>query len=120
MSQVSMTTEVKRPNLTSRLFPSAVSGIILGIIGAAVFGAIANAITQGNNQDAIVVFSYMGWVLLFFVGIGAFNGVWKWGFARGEAPPAEELELAGKDQGLWRYFRFTTDHKVFGMQYLVT
>ncbi|HVB72764.1 MAG TPA: cbb3-type cytochrome c oxidase subunit I [Ktedonobacteraceae bacterium] len=120
MSQVSITAEVKRPNLTRRLFPSVVSGIVLGIIGAVVFGVIVNAITQGNNQDATVVSVYIGWVLLFFVGIGAFNGVWRWGFARGEATPAEELELAGKDQGLWRYFRYTTDHKVVGMQYLAT
>ncbi len=30
------------------------------------------------------------------------------------------MELAGKGQGLWRYFRWTTDHKVVGMQYLFT
>ena len=32
---------------------------------------------------------------------------------------ADELFLAGKDQGIGRYFRFTTDHKVVGIQYLV-
>ncbi len=120
MSQVTMTAEVKRPHLTRLLFPSVLSGIVLGIIGAIVFGIVTNIVTQGSNQDATVVFAYIGWVLLFFVGIGAFNGVWKWGFARGEATPAQELDLAGKDQGIWRYFRFTTDHKVVGMQYLAT
>ena len=30
------------------------------------------------------------------------------------------MEYAGKDQGIWRYFRFCTDHKVVGMQYLIT
>jgi cytochrome c oxidase subunit 1 len=120
MTQVSVTTEVRRPGIIHQLFPSVVSGIVLGIIGAVVFNVITNAITQGNNQDATVVFTYVGWILLFFVGIGAFNGVWKWGFGRAEATPAEELELAGKDQGLWRYFRYTTDHKVVGMQYLAT
>jgi cytochrome c oxidase subunit 1 len=54
------------------------------------------------------------------VGIGAFDGVLKWGFARQDATHAEELQLAGQGQGLWRYFRFTTDHKVVGMQYLAT
>ncbi len=120
MTQVSVTTEVKRPGIIHRLFPSVVSGILLGIVGAVVFNVITNAITQDNNQDATVVFSYVGWILFFFVGIGAFNGVWKWGFGRAEATTAEELELAGKDQGLWRYFRYTTDHKVVGMQYLAT
>ncbi len=120
MTQVSVTTEVRRPGIMHQLFPSVVSGIVLGIIGAVVFNVITNAITQGNNQDATVVFTYVGWILFFFAGIGAFNGVWKWGFGRAEATPAEELELAGKDQGLWRYFRYTTDHKVVGMQYLAT
>ena len=32
----------------------------------------------------------------------------------------EELELAGQGQGAWRYFKFCTDHKVVGIQYLVT
>jgi cytochrome c oxidase subunit 1 len=32
---------------------------------------------------------------------------------------ADEMFLAGKDQGVGRYFRFTTDHKVVGIQYLV-
>src|SRR6202011_2738412 len=67
-----------------------------------------------------VVFAYTGWTLFFFAGIGAFNGVWRWGFARHDDTLEEALDLAGKDQGLWRYFRFTTDHKVVGMQYLAT
>jgi cytochrome c oxidase subunit 1 len=79
-----------------------------------------NALTQGKNQDANIAAAYIAWVTFFFVGIGAFNGVIKWGFARRDATSAEELELAGKGQGLWRYFRFTTDHKVVGIQYLAT
>ncbi len=113
-------TEVKRSGLINALFPSVVSGIVLGVIGAAVAGVIVNAAMQGMNQDATVAAVYTGWLLFFFVGIGAFNGVVKWGFARREPTSAEELELAGKGQGLWRYFRFTTDHKVVGMQYLAT
>src|ERR1700680_1059759 len=111
---------VGRPNLIRALFPSVVSGIILGVIGAAVAGVIVNALTKGGNQDASVAAVYTGWTLFFFVGIGAFDGVLKWGFARREATYAEELQLAGKDQGIWRYFRYTTDHKVVGIQYLAT
>src|SRR5579859_1822619 len=113
-------TEVKRSGLINALFPSVVSGIVLGVIGAAVAGVIVNAAMQGMNQDATVAAVYTGWLLFFFVGIGAFNGVVKWGFARREPTSAEEQELAGKGQGLWRYFRFTTDHKVVGLQYLAT
>lgn len=119
-------TEVRRPNLINKLFPSVVSGIVLGVIGAIIAGVVINKITTAvspdmvPNDDAVTVAAYSGWLLFFFIGIGAFNGIIKWGFARREPTHAEELELAGKDQGLWRYFRYTTDHKVVGMQYLVT
>ena len=115
------TPEARRPrSLVQQLFPSVVSGIVVGVIGAAVLGIIVNAATQGMNQDATIAAIYTGWVLFFMVGIGAFNDVVKWGFARREPTHAEEQELAGKGQGLWRYFRWTTDHKVVGMQYLFT
>ena len=128
MSSTTSTTvaEVRRPNLTNRLFPSVVSGIVLGVIGAVIAGVLINKITTAvspdmvPNDDAVTVGAYSGWLLFFFIGMGAFNGIIKWGFGRREPTPAEELELAGKDQGLWRYFRYTTDHKVVGMQYLVT
>ncbi len=109
--------EVRRTSLIRNLFPSVVSGVVLGVIGAAICGLI---VSTRQNIDATVVAVYLGWALFFFIGIGAFNGVVKWGFARREATHAEELELAGQGQGLWRYFRFTTDHKVVGMQYLAT
>src|SRR5690349_16675591 len=113
--------EARRPrSLMQQLFPSVVSGIIVGLIGAAVLGIIVQLATQGNNWDATVAAIYTGWVIFFMVGIGAFNDVVKWGFARREPTSAEEQELAGKDQGLWRYFRWTTDHKVVGNQYLFT
>ena len=41
------------------------------------------------------------------------------GCSVGTSRHADELFLAGKDQGVGRYFRFTTDHKVVGIQYLV-
>src|SRR6266705_4306172 len=117
---------VRRPNLINSLFPSVISGIVLGVLGAAASGVLVNRVTSALNpesvvvSDAVVAAVFTGWVLFFFIGIGAFNGVFKWAFSRREPTPAEELQLAGKDQGLWRYFRFTTDHKVVGMQYLAT
>jgi cytochrome c oxidase subunit I len=111
--------QAKRSNLLRNLFPSVVSGILLGVVGAVILNLIV-AHAQPANTDAIIVSTFLGWAIFFFVGIGAFNGVWKWGFARRDATSAEELEIAGYNQGLWRYFRFTTDHKVVGMQYLAT
>src|SRR5947207_8646297 len=117
---------VRRPNLINNLFPSVVSGIVLGVVAAAVAGVLVNRLTTAlspdnvPNDDAVISAVYTAWVLFFFIGIGAFNGVIKWAFSRREPTYAEELQLAGKDQGLWRYFRYTTDHKVVGMQYLAT
>jgi cytochrome c oxidase subunit 1 len=117
---------VKRPNLINLLFPSVISGIILGVAGAAVAGILINKITTNispkglPNDDAVAAAVFTAWVLFFFIGIGAFNGVFKWGFGRKEPSESEELYLAGKDHGVWRYFRYTTDHKVVGMQYLIT
>ncbi|HEX9132442.1 MAG TPA: cbb3-type cytochrome c oxidase subunit I, partial [Ktedonobacteraceae bacterium] len=119
-------TEARRPNLINSLFPSVISGIVLGVVGAAIAGLLINKITTAYspdsvpNDDAVAAAVYTAWVLFFFIGIGAFNGVFKWAFARREQTTAEELQWAGKDQGLWRYFRYTTDHKVVGMQYLAT
>ena len=119
-------TAAKRPNLINLLFPSVVSGIVLGVVGAAIAGVLINRITSAfspdgvPNDDAVAAAVYTAWLVFFMIGIGAFNGVIKWGVSRREPTPAEELQLAGKDQGLWRYFRFTTDHKVVGMQYLAT
>ena len=116
----------RRPNLINSLFPSVIAGIVLGVVGAAIAGVLVNRITTAYsptgvpNDDAVSAAVYTAWVLFFMIGVGAFNGIFKWAFSRREPTPAEELQLAGKDQGLWRYFRFTTDHKVVGMQYLVT
>ena len=111
--------EPKHYTLRQLLFPSVVSGVVLGVVGAVVVYFIVRAL-QPDNYDAQVVFAYTGWTLFFFAGMGAFNGIWRWGFARHDDTLEEALDLAGKDQGIWRYFRWTTDHKVVGMQYLAT
>src|SRR5579871_1337398 len=118
---------VKRRGFFQLLFPSVFSGIILGVIGAAVCGIIVSHIVSPPTPDVIdytndstAVAVYAGWTIFFFIGIGAFNGIIKWGFGRKEPTLAEEQDLAGKDQGFWRYFRYRSEHKVVGMQYLAT
>lgn len=109
--------EVKR--IKPIIFPSIITGVIVGAVAAAAAYIVVSKLVP-DNYDAPVAAAYTAWVLFFFVGIGAFNDVFKWGFAPHEPTHAEEMLLAGKDQGLWRYFRWTTDHKVVGMQYLAT
>ena len=73
--------EVKRPNLINSLFPSVVSGIVFGVVGAAIAGVLVNRITTAGspdgvpNDDAVTAAVYTFWVLFFFIGIGAFNGI---------------------------------------------
>ncbi len=114
----------KRPSLINMLFPSVVTGIILGVIGAIIVGVVINAITTAYspdgvpNDDAVTASVFIAWVFFFLIGIGAFNGIFEWGFGRQELTHAQEMQMAGKGHGLWRYFRYTTDHKVVGIQYL--
>src|SRR5216683_2277001 len=98
---------VKRPNIWNMLFPSVVSGIILGVAGAVAAGFAMRWITSTYgggfhndgvpNDDAVAAAVFTAWVLFFMLGIGAFNGIFKWGFGRKEPTEAEELQLAGKD-----------------------
>jgi cytochrome c oxidase subunit I len=69
-----------------------------------------------SNQVATITLA--GWAIGFMAGIGAFRGPWRWMLGKDQTHE-DELFYAGKDQGIGRYFRFTTDHKVVGIQYLV-
>ncbi len=99
----------------------------LGIIGAIVFWYLAKAILPANtagsyikgNRDQYVLLAMIGWLIGFMTGIGALVGPFRWLLGK-DLSHEENLFYAGKDQGVKRYFRYTTDHKVVGIQYLVT
>jgi len=76
------------------------------------------SIADPQDSDRVTVITMIGWVLGFMIGIGAFRGPLLWLLGRDQSHE-DETFLAGKDQGVARYFRFTTDHKVVGIQYLV-
>ncbi len=98
----------------------------LGIIGAIVFHYLAKAILPANtdgsyiktNHDQYVIFAMIGWFIGFMTGIGALIGPFRWLLGK-DLSHDENMFYAGKDQGVKRYFRYTTDHKVVGIQYLV-
>jgi cytochrome c oxidase subunit I len=103
------------------LVPSIVSGLVLGVVGAIVVGIIVHGLASPDRRaDATVTAGFAAWFVFFMIGIGAPNYLFRWGLGRPDPTHEEELELAGKGQGTWRYFRFCTDHKVVGIQYLVT
>jgi len=96
------------------------TGLITGIISAVVFWAIAHATIQGSNwgSDMVVTVTLVAWVVGFNIGIGSFNAVLRWTLGH-DQDHEDELYAAGVGQGWKRYFKFCTDHKVVGTQYLV-
>ncbi len=103
-----------------------VTGVVLGVLLAAVGWAVSNALlpepedaANNHKADAVVCIALAGWAIGFLIGVGAFVGPWRWLVGR-DLTEEDEHFMAGKGQGVGRYFRFTTDHKVVGIQYLVT
>ncbi|MFZ0324035.1 MAG: cbb3-type cytochrome c oxidase subunit I [Actinomycetes bacterium] len=96
------------------------TGVGCGFVLAALGYLVAHALWIGNDQgsDQAVIVMEVCWVVGFLLGIGAFAPPLRWILGRDQTVD-DEMFLAGKDQGVWRYFRFTTDHKVVGTQYLV-
>lgn len=102
------------------------TALALGAIGAILFWYLAKAVLPANteesfiktNQDQYVLLSMIGWLIGFMIGIGALIGPFRWLLGK-DLNHDENMFYAGKDQGVMRYFRYTTDHKVVGIQYLV-
>lgn len=88
-------------------------GLLSGIVGYVAGTAATVAIRGGSPSDDVsVTFGFVLGLIGWLFGIGLWN---TWG--------REWLGLEAKDERVsdWRrYFRFTPDHKVIGVQYLVT
>src|SRR5919107_3000951 len=68
-------------------------------------------------QDAVLIVSMVGAPLFFLVGLGAFDYWFYWASGR----PTRPEDHSGHGAHSWRdYFRVNTDHKVIGIQYVVT
>ena len=103
------------------------TGLVCGIVLALVFGFLMNiqfpaGATTANFANAVAGPTFwammVGWVVGFMGGMGAFVGPIRWLLGR-DLTHADAEFMAGKDQGKFRYWRFTTDHKVVGIQYLI-
>ena len=103
------------------LVPSIITGLVVGLVAAIIAGVIVHQIASPNYAgDATLTAGYLAFAIFFLVGMGAFNFPIHWGLGRPDTTHAGDLENAGQGEGVWRYFRFCTDHKVVGIQYLVT
>ena len=68
-------------------------------------------------RDAILLASMIAAPLFFLVGLGAFDYWFYWAAGR----PTRPEDHSGHGATSWRdYFRVNTDHKVIGIQYVVT
>jgi len=94
----------------------AVIGYFLGHwLGNFLGGDYARSSLSDANDVAIVLgylFAVIGWV----AGLGVFNDLF--GLMLGRPLPEEPRLLGKEDPGLGKYFRYTLDHKVVGIQYL--
>jgi cytochrome c oxidase subunit 1 len=109
MSVATRAVQVRAPGLVR-----AVLGAVLGFaIGAGLI------LVMGGQQGHILALGYLFALLGFLLGIGAFRFWLRW--ASGREADIHDEHAAHGVAGEWkRYFRFTTDHKVIGVQYLVT
>jgi cytochrome c oxidase subunit I len=106
------------------LRPALHTGIIGAIIGYLVGHWLGNVIASGYSQvgnggdnDYGIVLGYLLATIGFVAGMGIFNDV----LAQmvGRPPRSREEEEREAGSGLARYFRYSLDHKVVGIQYLI-
>jgi len=97
------------------------TAIITGGVAMFVGWLIAHYTLQNNanwGSDMVVTVTMASWVVGFMAGIGAFNAVFRWMMGH-DQDHHDELYAAGVSKGWRRYFKFCTDHKVVGTQYLI-
>src|SRR5579862_6114941 len=104
-----------RPGVLTGLV-GAVIGYFLGHwLGNLLGGDYARSALSDTNDVAIVLgyaFGVIGWL----VGLGVFNDLF--GLMLGRPLPEEPRLLGREEPGVGKYFRYTLDHKVVGIQYL--
>lgn len=93
-------------------------GLILGYVAWLLSHHFLLDKDDPSVSNQITTITLAGWAIGFMIGIGAMRGPICWLLGRDQSHE-DEMFVAGKDQGVSRYFRFTTDHKVVGIQYLV-
>ena len=98
-----------------------VTAIVGGVVVAALAGVLTHLLADSSGPyftDRVGAVTFFGWDLGFLIGIGAFNAPVGWFLGR-DLTDDDQLYMAGKDQGRSRYWKFCTDHKVVGIQYLI-
>lgn len=104
------------------LWPSHVTGVVLAFVGYYAGSAITGMFvgTDDYHGDQTLLIGFVGLVLGWLIGVGALTLPLQWVFGVAEPNNRHEQErLTYPRDGWWRYFRFNTDHKAIGIQYLL-
>mgnify|MGYP006270439461 FL=1 len=109
---------IERLNVGTAFFFGAVFAIVTYYVANSLIIGDEEELLIHSNHDAVVLLAMFGWWFGFMFGIGALIGPFRWLMGK-DLSHDEQMYYAGKDLGFKRYFRFTTDHKVVGIQYLV-
>lgn len=98
---------------------------VTGLLGGVLFAWLGWYISRhtmdptGRGYSSQVTdFTGVGWLVGFWLGIGALNGPFRWLLGR-DHTRADDLYYAGENQGRARYWKYCTDHKVVGVQYII-
>lgn len=118
-----MSTAVRKPlierlNVFTAFFFGALFAIVSWRLALTYLPADSESAPLFTREDKITLISMISWFVGFMFGIGALIGPFRW-MAGKDLSHEENMFYAGKDMGIKRYFRYTTDHKVVGIQYLV-
>src|SRR5918912_589265 len=117
-----MTVRLRAPGLPRAglflvLFALLCAGIIIGVREAYGYPTFHDGGLTLATQNGILMLSLLIAPIGFLIGLGAFDYWFYW--AAGKPTRAEDH--SGHGARSWKdYFRVNTDHKVIGMQYLVT
>ncbi len=98
-------------------FTALISGGLFAFIAWALSHHFLNSDGSGFS-DQVTVLASIGWVLGFELGIGALTPIGRWIIGKDQVHD-DELYLAGKNMGVRRHWKYCTDHKVVGVQYIV-
>jgi cytochrome c oxidase subunit 1 len=97
------------------------TAIVAGVVLAWVFWFVARHMFwdgSDNFSDQVAVMTGAGWMIGFWIGIGAFNAPFRWLLGNDNSRD-DDLYYAGYQGGRARYWKYTTDHKVVGIQYII-
>jgi cytochrome c oxidase subunit I len=124
MSAIAVTAPAKRPMWRRLIGFNLLTAILLGIVGWLVGQLIGDSIhgtsldyfsEEAGQNDISIMLGYFFGVVGFLIGLGFAN--YPVSRLRGHPPTVGEHE--SEAEGVGRYFRLCTDHKVVAMQYLV-